>query len=53
MAIAAEQAEATRATFVLAGLLADQLLAPDQHSALVAVAGWSVLNLAVAGKPVW
>lgn len=52
-AVAAEHATRSGASFVLSGLLADQVLADDQHRGLFAVAGWSMLNPLVAGEPVW
>jgi asparagine synthetase B (glutamine-hydrolysing) len=52
-AIAAEQAEADQATFVLSGLFSDQILADDRFRERFEVAGASMLNPLVAGEPFW
>lgn len=53
LAAAVGQAEAQGATFVLSGLLADQVLAHDLQRSLLEVAGWSILDPRVAGGPIW
>jgi hypothetical protein len=53
VAVAAERAESEGATFILSGLLSDQVLAHDLHRGLFEVAGWSMLNPMVAGEPIW
>ena len=50
---AVEQAEAVGATFVLSGLLADQVFAHDVNRGLFEVAGWRMLDPRVAGEPIW
>lgn len=50
---AVEQAEAVGATFVLSGLLADQVFAHDVNRGLLELAGWRVLDPRVAGEPIW
>ncbi|WP_146147442.1 asparagine synthase-related protein [Prauserella shujinwangii] len=50
---AVEQAETNGATFVLSGLLADQLLAHDLQRGLFEIAGPRLLDPTVAGEPVW
>ncbi|AUX46565.1 uncharacterized protein SOCE26_080710 [Sorangium cellulosum] len=53
VAAAAAQAESDGATFVVSGLLSDQILAHDLHRGLFEVAGLSMLNPMVAGEPIW
>ncbi|WP_437502375.1 asparagine synthase-related protein [Sorangium sp. So ce1099] len=53
VAAAAAQAESEGATFVVSGLLSDQVLAHDLHRGLFEVAGLSMLNPMVAGEPIW
>ncbi|MCA2211684.1 asparagine synthase-related protein [Jidongwangia harbinensis] len=50
---AAEQAGSDQATFILSGLLSDQILADDQFRERFEVAGLSMLNPLVAGEPFW
>lgn len=50
---AAEQAGSDEATFILSGLLSDQILADDQFRERFEVAGLSMLNPLVAGEPFW
>jgi hypothetical protein len=51
--VAAEQAESERASFILSGLLSDQILADDQFRERFEVAGATMLNPLVAGEPFW
>lgn len=53
VAAAAAQAVSDGATFVMSGLLSDQVLAHDLHRGLFEVAGLSMLNPMVAGEPIW
>ncbi|HEX6346055.1 asparagine synthase-related protein [Umezawaea sp.] len=50
---AVEQAEIDGATFVLSGLLSDQVFAHDVHRGLLEVAGPRLLDPRVAGEPIW
>lgn len=50
---AVEQAEAAGATFVLSGLLADQVFAHDVQRGLFGVLGPALLDPRVAGEPIW
>ena len=53
LAASAALARSRDATFVLSGILADQILAHDWHRGLIDVAGWSVMNPLVTGEPFW
>lgn len=53
MAVAGRTAQSRGASFVMSGLMADQIFAHDAHRGIFDMAGASVLNPLAVGEPLW